>query len=433
MHLSVRLAPLLSTFLLIWVGLLAVPTRATAQSSGPDSAEMLVVPGDTWQTVAWRYGTDATDLLTLNGWQNRDQPPPIGARILVPATATEATGTLARVLPNHTPSLIALTHGTDWASLTQADSGRPLDPTIATYSPILIASDRRIVDPPPALRSFELSHVQAVPGQGMALRGEVVATTAMTATLRSTTIEPLRFDLFQEEKHLVGVRGTGAFHPIGTQLIEFESDGMPLWSQPWLFVDGVWEFQEITFTGAAAQIDNTAIADERVRMFALWSTRHPDPFWRSPFQTPIADEDIYAFTSGYGARRSYNGGPYSSYHEGVDYAAFEGVSALATTEGVVVLAEPLYVRGGSVVIDHGLGIFSGYYHLSDISVNVGDIVAAGEKLGEVGTTGLSTGNHLHWDFLVTETWVGADKWAERGMGCWLLEGLGKRCWDQGDS
>ena len=251
--------------------------------------------------------------------------------------------------------------------------------------------------------------------------------TPISVTLRTTNGAPLIFDNFNSDRHQVGLLGTGAFFPLGTQELQISAPNIPLWSQPWLFVDDEWEFQEITFTGAAAQIDNAAIAEERVRMFALWSIEHPDPFWRSEFQPPIREEDIYAYSSGYGARRSYNGGPYSTYHEGVDFAAFEGVDVLATTEGVVVLAEQLYVRGGAVIINHGLGIYSGYYHLSDVQVNRGDIVAVGQKIGEVGTTGLSTGNHLHWDFLVTETWVGADEWAERGMGCWILEGLGKRC------
>ena len=287
-----------------------------------------------------------------------------------------------------------------------------------------------IRDLPPRFSQFEMSHLPGVPGEGMGIRGVTLGDSAeISTTLLTTTIPPIPFDTYQNGRHTVGLAGTGAFYPIGTQELLIEQPGLPSWSQPWLFVDGEWEFQEITFTGSAAAIDNNSIADERVRMFALWSLKHPDPFWRTEFQLPILEEDIYAYTSGFGARRSYNGGPYASYHEGVDFAAFEGVPALATTGGIVVLAEDLFVRGGSVILDHGMGIFSGYYHLSDITVNRGDIVEPGQQVGAVGTTGLSTGNHLHWDFLVGGTWVGADKWSEREMGCWVLEGMGKRCWD----
>lgn len=401
-------------------------------NSQPRSAHATTIitalPGDTWQTLAWRFSTSAASLREWNGTLNPTQAPPIGAKIEVPSTE-QVTGKLVRIRPNTTPTLIALAHNAHFSDLQQPQGWTSVDLFAPTYAPIVIRDDgTRLADAPIGLAQLELSHAPALPGEALALRGRLSANHVVSATLRSTTIEPLAFDTFSADDHLVGLRGTGAFYPVGTQTLDIDIDGLPLWSQPWLFVDGTWEYQDITFTGAAAQIDGTAIANERLRMFALWSQRHPDPFWRSSFQQPIKESDIYARSSGFGARRSYNGGPYSTYHEGVDYAAFEGVPALATSEGIVVLAEELYVRGGAVILDHGLGIYSGYYHLSDITVNVGDIVMAGQQLGGVGTTGLSTGNHLHWDFLVTETWVAADKWVERNLGCWVLEGLAKPCW-----
>ena len=73
---------------------------------------------------------------------------------------------------------------------------------------------------------------------------------------------------------------------------------------------------------------------------------------------------------------------------------------LAPASGTVVLAEPLDVRGNAVVIDHGAGVFTGYWHLSQIDVQAGQQVKPGDQLGLVGTTGLSTGNHLHWEMRV---------------------------------
>ncbi|MCB0241403.1 MAG: M23 family metallopeptidase, partial [Anaerolineae bacterium] len=82
----------------------------------------------------------------------------------------------------------------------------------------------------------------------------------------------------------------------------------------------------------------------------------------------------------------------SGYHTGQDFAAPEGVPVLAPASGTVVLAEPLDVRGNAVVIDHGAGVFTGYWHLSQIDVQAGQQVKPGDQLGLVGTTGLSTGN-----------------------------------------
>ena len=102
--------------------------------------------------------------------------------------------------------------------------------------------------------------------------------------------------------------------------------------------------------------------------------------------------------------------PTARYHEGVDFAAYGGTPVLAPAGGRVILAELLYVRGGAVIIDHGLGVYSGFYHMSDIFVSAASEVSAGTPLGAVGTTGLSTGNHLHWDLLVGGVWVDAMDW-----------------------
>ena len=67
---------------------------------------------------------------------------------------------------------------------------------------------------------------------------------------------------------------------------------------------------------------------------------------------------------------------------------------------MVVLAEPLTVRGNAVILDHGRGVFTGYWHLSEIKVEADQVVNAGDVLGLVGTTGLSTGAHLHWELRI---------------------------------
>jgi murein DD-endopeptidase MepM/ murein hydrolase activator NlpD len=126
-------------------------------------------------------------------------------------------------------------------------------------------------------------------------------------------------------------------------------------------------------------------------------------------------QDFVEISSHYGARRSINGGPYDTYHEGTDFSAYRGSPVLAPASGIVSLAETLPVRGGSVILDHGLGIHTGYYHLSQINVEVGQHVNSGDLLGEVGTTGRSTGNHLHWDLLIGTNWIDAEQWVDSNL------------------
>ncbi len=100
-------------------------------------------------------------------------------------------------------------------------------------------------------------------------------------------------------------------------------------------------------------------------------------------------------TGNFGARRVYNGTT-KGHHAGLDLAAAEGTAVAAAGDGRVVLAENLYLSGGTVLLDHGAGLFTQYFHLSRIDVKEGDPVVKGERLGSSGHTGRVTGPHLHW-------------------------------------
>ena len=98
----------------------------------------------------------------------------------------------------------------------------------------------------------------------------------------------------------------------------------------------------------------------------------------------------------FGNQRIYNGKPGSA-HSGMDIAAPNGTPVKAPAAGVVTFADPdLYLTGGTVVLDHGFGISSNFLHLSRIDVKVGDRIEQGQMIAAVGSTGRSTGPHLHW-------------------------------------
>lgn len=101
-------------------------------------------------------------------------------------------------------------------------------------------------------------------------------------------------------------------------------------------------------------------------------------------------------SSVFGSQRILNGVP-KNFHNGVDYAAPRGTPVYAMTDGVVVqAADNFYYSGNFVLLDHGHGLNSVYIHLSKKDVKEGDLVKKGQKIGEIGTTGRSTGPHLHW-------------------------------------
>ena len=134
---------------------------------------------------------------------------------------------------------------------------------------------------------------------------------------------------------------------------------------------------------------------------------------RGRFITPLAAGVAYEFSSPFGSRRTYGSAAGLTAHAGEDYAVPSGTPVLAPASGLVVLAEPLFVRGNAVVLDHGHGVFTGYWHLETLSVKAGERVSAGQMIGAVGSTGLSTGPHLHWELRVAGVAVDPLQWVEK--------------------
>ncbi len=109
-------------------------------------------------------------------------------------------------------------------------------------------------------------------------------------------------------------------------------------------------------------------------------------------------------TGGFGTQRVFNG-EVRSHHRGIDLRSPRGKPVGAMNSGRVVVARNLYLSGGTVIIDHGMGLFSQYLHLSRITVKEGALIGKGEKVGRVGSTGRSTGPHLHWGARIMDQYV----------------------------
>lgn len=143
--------------------------------------------------------------------------------------------------------------------------------------------------------------------------------------------------------------------------------------------------------------------EERDRLRAIFTTATPEKLWQGAFRLPLPG--IHT-AKNFGRRRVLNGEP-SSPHSGVDIPAPAGTLIHSSQRGRIVLAESLYFSGNTVVVDHGLGVYTFYGHMSVIGVHEGDIVAAGAVLGHVGSTGRATGPHLHWGLTVDDSRVNA--------------------------
>jgi murein DD-endopeptidase MepM/ murein hydrolase activator NlpD len=138
------------------------------------------------------------------------------------------------------------------------------------------------------------------------------------------------------------------------------------------------------------------IAREAKRLANLF-TQTTARLWRGAFQMPVSG----TATSSFGRLTLLNGKPRGR-HQGADFRAATGTPIYAPNAGRVVMAEDLYFSGNTVVMDHGLGMFSLLAHLSRLDVGVGDELGRGDPVGLSGATGRVTGPHLHWALRLSE-------------------------------
>ena len=156
---------------------------------------------------------------------------------------------------------------------------------------------------------------------------------------------------------------------------------------------------------------------ESVAFAKIFATRDVTALFASgPMVKPL--NGAWRETAGFGDERRYlysGGGSDASIHGGIDLGAKEGTEVVACAAGRVVFAQTRILTGNTVILEHLPGLFSLYMHLSAIKVREGDIVDSGEGIGLVGSTGLSTGPHLHWELRVGGVSVNPYYWLSRPL------------------
>jgi len=225
--------------------------------------------------------------------------------------------------------------------------------------------------------------------------------------------------------HLYALLGLSALMDAGEYKIELTlyAEGSQTSLDFYLQVQpGRYGFQFINPPASLSQLMDAALMQGEMDYLATWrQVRTPERQWEFPLAFPLSRK--FSISADYGARRSY-GGLVDGYHSGVDYRAWTGISVIAPAEGVVLMAEHLLARGNAVLIDHGWGLVTGYWHMSKIDVEVGQHVTRGEVIGKVGNTGLSTGSHLHWEVWVNGVSVDGKQWLDsKGLAEYELPAL----------
>jgi murein DD-endopeptidase MepM/ murein hydrolase activator NlpD len=178
--------------------------------------------------------------------------------------------------------------------------------------------------------------------------------------------------------------------------------------------------QKLSLPSSMVDLDATTmerVNQEARQLTALFQAFRDERLWRGAFIRPVEGEISGAF----GLGRIINGQRRSP-HTGVDLQAEEGTPVLACNSGMVVLVDQFFFSGKSVILDHGWGLYSMYFHLSETLVKEGERVSKGVMLGRVGSTGRSTKPHLHWGIRMNGARIdplslpGVTKTAASGLG-----------------
>ena len=453
------------SILLLLIIIFTSPASVSAQASGP---VYIVQPGDTLSFIASRFNVSVNDIITANpsvdpnflseGQQivipglegvsgilqteivsigdslkslsrrtqvsdsqliklNRIVSPTelyVGVSVIVPVQDGQSN-LQSRTSAGIGESLLelAVKQGSDsWtlASINKLNGTWDALPNDVLYSPS--GNGGNATGLPSAFLSASIEPLPMIQGGTEVVRAQVVDGVTLSGTLAEN---PLHF--FQANGEQVALQGVHALLEPGVYPLRLEATGIDgsrqSFEQMVLVTSGNYS-SEVLYVDPAT-IDPAVAEPENQQILSITSITSAAKYWSGVFTSPSVYPD--QFTSRYGTRRTYHGTgselTIQGFHTGLDFAGGEGLQIFAPAPGQVVFAGPLTVRGNATVIDHGWGIYSGFWHQSEILVRVGDMVEQGQVIGLVGGTGRVTGAHLHWEVWVNGVQVNPFDWLEQ--------------------
>jgi murein DD-endopeptidase MepM/ murein hydrolase activator NlpD len=248
--------------------------------------------------------------------------------------------------------------------------------------------------------------------------GVIKVTTQQDVKLSGILVDhPLHF-FASEDGSQIALQGVHALLAPGVYPLRLDAalpDGsLQSYEQLILIISGNYPEDPILVVDPAT-IDPASTEPELQQLISLTLPANPTKYWTGNFLSPaIAYADSTYFTSRFGNRRTYigagNGLEINGFHTGLDFGGGEGLAITSPAAGVVIYTGAWTVRGNATIIDHGWGVYSGFWHQSQIQVNVGDVVQQNQVVGLVGSTGRSTGAHLHWELWVNGVQVDPLDW-----------------------
>ncbi len=395
------------------------PGAALNSSAGAASAPGIptsytVGPGDSLPDLAWRYGTTVELIAHQNKIVN-----PAGLYVGLPLALKEGadgrplikTGRIYRVQPGDTLYRIAAVTGQTISAIMRTNDLRRISALYAGQQLVIPAGadGPALTDLPLPFAQFTMQPAQAQQGRTVALEITTAGAMQLSGTFMGHPILDRSDDNGLTHHVLIGVN---AFADIGIyplQLTATDAAGHTTDLTRSIAVsDGGYTSEKIVLPPEQLDLLDPKITQPEIdQIMAIVGKVTSKRYFGGPMGLPVPA----AITSQFGTRRSYNSGPYNQFHTGTDFAGPPGSPIYAPAAGVVVFTGPLHVRGNATIIDHGWGVYTGYWHQTQSLVQVGQTVAQGDIIGKIGSTGRVTGPHLHWELFVGGVQVDPTQWA----------------------
>jgi len=460
----------------LWISLLLLPLLlgslpVHAQEQPPEGPVYVVQPGDSLWAIAVLFGVPMDDLAAVNGIADPGQLA-VGERLVIPGLEGiegvlttveipfgENLNTLARaygvpqdwlIRLNRVTSPLELYAGGKLIIPLNEDAPEPqggratlrageslLELAVQSgANPWALARANRLPDQwgllpgdslllpqgenlspgalPDAVAEISLNSLPLVQGRTLMLSLDLPPGTTLSGQFDDRTLN--FFSL--ADGRVVALQGVHAMLEPGVYPLSLEGelpDGTPLRFTQGVYVrDGGYPYDPpLTVASQTTNTENNE--SENARWAEIVTPVTPERYWDGMFQSPMPEYLSDCFPSRFGNRRSYNASGYLYFHTGLDFCGQTGVEIYAAASGRVVFTGELIVRGNATVIDHGWGVYSAYAHQSEILVNEGDWVEAGQLIGRVGSTGRVTGPHLHWEVIVGGVQVDPMQWLEESF------------------
>lgn len=444
----------------------AVPTVDPA--APPVPRVHAVQDGENLTTIAADFGVSVEDILAVNNLANGDLLQ-VGQELIIPGGTGEAIATAYAIAAGDTLADVAANFNTTLADvlatnrliasdlplivgqtipvISRTGSASPRPATgraylVAAGDTLLSVAAQHKLSPQALAEANGLNSPYLFPGQRLRLPDDSVTYRHLPEGWLDVRVSPASIGQGSTVAIQVAnlLPGTPAGR-LGDQPLHFAPSGdgyaaligIDAFAEPGLFdleisggdERGLWQPLRVRLPVTATAYDTQYVTvgealdgllDPAVRageddfLRGIYEVFDETQHWEGVFQYPVTTTLISA---GYGGRRSYNNGPIEIYHTGLDIAAPQGETVSAPAAGVVVFSEELELRGGVIIVNHGRGVMTGYYHLSERLANAGDVVALGQPLGRVGSTGLSSGPHLHWDLRIMNVPVDPLPWTQQ--------------------